>query len=66
MPDLTGKVIIITGAKSGDYYGPDGFMEQGGYPVLVKTSKASHNVADAQRLWQVSEELTGVNFGPLD
>jgi len=49
-------------AKGGDYYGPGGFMEQRGYPVLVESSKASHNVADAQELWQVSEELTSVHY----
>ena len=54
------------GVTGFDYYGPNGFLEQGGYPVLVQSSKASHNVADAKKLWQVSEELTGVTFGPLD
>ena len=60
------RAAVDPQAKGGDYYGPDGFMEQGGYPVLVHSSKASHNLADAQRLWQVSEELTGIDFGPLD
>ena len=60
------RAAVDPEAKGGDYYGPGGFMEQGGYPVLVQSNKASHNVADAQKLWQVSEELTGVNFGPLD
>lgn len=55
------RAAIDPQAKGGDYYGPDGLMEQGGYPVLVQSSKASHNVADAQKLWQVSEKLTGVN-----
>ena len=40
-------------------------MEMGGYPVLVQSSEASHNQADARRLWEVSEELTGVTFGQL-
>jgi NAD(P)-dependent dehydrogenase (short-subunit alcohol dehydrogenase family) len=60
------RAAVDPNAKGGNYYGPSGFMEQGGYPVLVQSRKASHNVADAQRLWQVSEELTGVDFGPLD
>jgi NAD(P)-dependent dehydrogenase (short-subunit alcohol dehydrogenase family) len=53
-------------AKGGDYYGPNGLFEQGGYPIVVQSSKASHNLDDAQKLWQVSEELTGVTFDPLD
>jgi NAD(P)-dependent dehydrogenase (short-subunit alcohol dehydrogenase family) len=53
-------------ANGGDYYGPNGLFEQGGYPIVVQSNKASHNLEDAQKLWQVSEELTGVIFGPLD
>ena len=60
------RAAVDPQAKGGDYYGPDGLFEQGGYPVIVQSSKASHNVVDAQKLWQVSEELTGVTFGPLD
>ena len=60
------RAAVDPQAKGGDYYGPGGFMEQGGYPVLVQSSKASHDLADAQKLWQISEELTGVTFDPLD
>jgi NAD(P)-dependent dehydrogenase (short-subunit alcohol dehydrogenase family) len=49
-------------AKGGDYYGPDGFYESRGYPVLVESSAASHSQVDAQRLWEVSQELTAVRF----
>jgi len=60
------RAAVDPQAKGGEYYGPDGFMQQGGYPIVVQSSKASHNLGDAQKLWQVSEELTGVTFGPLD
>ena len=46
----------------GQYFGPDGFGEQRGYPIVVASSQASHDVAAQQRLWTVSEELTGVTF----
>ena len=49
-------------AKGGQYYGPDGFRELRGYPVLVSSTKQSQDVAIQQRLWKVSEELTGVTF----
>jgi hypothetical protein len=49
-------------SKGGEYYGPDGFYESRGYPVLVESSEASHNQADAQRLWDISQELTGVHY----
>ncbi len=47
----------------GQYYGPSGFREMIGHPVLVESSAESHNVAVQQRLWTVSEELTGVSYG---
>lgn len=50
------------GVLGGQYYGPDGFGEQRGYPKVVAPSEASHDVAAQRRLWAVSEELTGVTF----
>lgn len=47
----------------GQYYGPSGFRELVGHPVLVESNAQSHDVAVQQRLWTVSEELTGVKFG---
>lgn len=46
----------------GQYYGPDGFKELFGHPVLVTSSKQSHDEAIQDRLWSVSEELTGVTY----
>jgi NAD(P)-dependent dehydrogenase (short-subunit alcohol dehydrogenase family) len=47
-------------AQGGEYYGPDGLMELRGYPTRVATSDAALDVEVAERLWRVSEELTGV------
>lgn len=49
-------------AKSGDYYGPGGFMQVRGFPELVQSSKMSHNLTNAKRLWDLSEQLTGVQY----
>jgi NAD(P)-dependent dehydrogenase (short-subunit alcohol dehydrogenase family) len=49
-------------ARGGQYYGPDGFWETRGHPVLVESSDRSHDVRLQRRLWTVSEELTGVEF----
>ena len=49
--------------RGGQYYGPDGFGEQRGHPKVVQSNSKSHDVAVQQRLWTVSEELTGVKFG---
>jgi len=46
----------------GQYYGPDGFAEMRGYPKVVQSSKKSHDAERQQRLWTVSEELTGVTY----
>lgn len=47
---------------SGQYFGPDGIGEARGHPRLVTSSPQSHDVAVQQRLWAVSEDLTGVRF----
>jgi hypothetical protein len=44
----------------GQYFGPDGFGEQRGYPKVVASSVASHDTDAQRRLWTVSEELTSV------
>ncbi|WP_111765826.1 SDR family NAD(P)-dependent oxidoreductase [Nakamurella deserti] len=46
----------------GQYYGPDGRGENRGHPEVVTSSPASYDLAVQQRLWSVSEELTGVRF----
>lgn len=46
----------------GQYYGPGGWAEIRGYPKLVTSSADSYDIAVQQRLWAVSEELTGVTF----
>jgi NAD(P)-dependent dehydrogenase (short-subunit alcohol dehydrogenase family) len=50
------------GVIGGQYFGPDGFGEQRGYPVVVASTRVSHDVDAQRRLWTVSEELTGVTF----
>ncbi len=46
----------------GQYYGPGGRNEVMGHPRLVTSSAQSYEVAVQQRLWAVSEDLTGVRF----
>jgi NAD(P)-dependent dehydrogenase (short-subunit alcohol dehydrogenase family) len=49
-------------ATGGAYYGPDGFMQFTGYPVLVRSSTRSQNADVQRRLWAESEKLTQVSF----
>ncbi len=44
------------------YVGPDGFQEGRGHPTLVGRSDAASDAEVARRLWERSEELTGVSF----
>jgi NAD(P)-dependent dehydrogenase (short-subunit alcohol dehydrogenase family) len=46
----------------GQYYGPSGFAQSQGAPVVVGSSKKSHDAELQRKLWAVSEELTGVTF----
>ena len=46
----------------GQYYGPDGRGELRGNPRVVVSSPQSYEETLQQRLWTVSEELTGVQF----
>jgi NAD(P)-dependent dehydrogenase (short-subunit alcohol dehydrogenase family) len=48
--------------RGGDYIGPGGRSGVCGPPARVRSSKGSHDPELARRLWQVSEEMTGVRF----
>ncbi len=50
------------GVEGGQYYGPDGLGEQRGHPKLVSSSSQSRDEDLQDRLWTVSEELTGVTY----
>jgi len=53
------------GAEGGTYIGPDGIAEQRGHPKRAGSSGAARNEETARRLWEVSEELTGVTYHTL-
>ncbi len=48
------------GLEGGTYVGPDGPGGQRGYPKIARPNGAARNERTARRLWEVSEELTGV------
>jgi NAD(P)-dependent dehydrogenase (short-subunit alcohol dehydrogenase family) len=57
LPTLFAATQAIPG---GSYVGPDGFGEQRGHPHLVGCSAEARDEAVAARLWELSEQLTGV------
>jgi NAD(P)-dependent dehydrogenase (short-subunit alcohol dehydrogenase family) len=52
VPDLPG----------GTFVGPDGFMEQRGHPHIVTAAGKAYDDDAWRRLWEVSEQLTGVHY----
>ena len=50
------------GAEGGTYIGPDGIAEQRGHPKVAAISSTAQDEDLARRLWEESEELTGVRF----
>ncbi|MYL49974.1 SDR family NAD(P)-dependent oxidoreductase [Halobacillus litoralis] len=50
------------GVQGGEYFGPGGRWEMKGAPVAVAPITKSYDVMDADQLWKVSQELTGVNY----
>jgi NAD(P)-dependent dehydrogenase (short-subunit alcohol dehydrogenase family) len=51
--------------QGGDYIGPGGPAEMRGAPRKVGCTARARNAADAARLWELSESLTGVRFDAL-
>lgn len=52
MPDIPG----------GSFIGPDGFMEGRGHPKIVTGAGKAYDEDTGRRLWEASEELTGVHY----
>ncbi len=59
LPTLYAATADVPGDS---FAGPGGFMEQRGAPKLVGRTDAANDAEVARRLWDVSEELTGVRF----
>ena len=49
-------------AEGGTLIGPSGAGERKGHPAVVGLSESAQDPDLARRLWEVSEELTGVGF----
>jgi NAD(P)-dependent dehydrogenase (short-subunit alcohol dehydrogenase family) len=48
--------------QGGEFYGPDGFNQLRGNPTQVRPAERATDPELGRRLWQVSEELTGVRY----
>jgi len=48
--------------KGGEYIGPSGIGELSGVPKIVDSNARSKDLAVAKKLWDVSKDLTGIDF----
>lgn len=51
---------ISPDVKPGGYYGPEGDTK--GYPMETRAGDVAYDAESAKRLWDLSEELTGVQY----
>jgi NAD(P)-dependent dehydrogenase (short-subunit alcohol dehydrogenase family) len=67
LPEL--RAATDPSARGGQYYGPrrSGLRRKflTGYPAVVESNARSHDEADQARLWQLSQQLTGVGYPAL-
>lgn len=59
LPTLYAAVADIPG---GSYIGPDGFQHMRGHPAVDTPASQALDRATARRLWDLSEQLTGVSW----
>ncbi|NOZ61345.1 MAG: SDR family NAD(P)-dependent oxidoreductase [Calditrichaeota bacterium] len=53
---------IANDVNSGDFFGPSGLLEWRGYPQKVQSNELSRDASVAEKLWEVSENLTKIKF----
>jgi NAD(P)-dependent dehydrogenase (short-subunit alcohol dehydrogenase family) len=58
-PTLMAATADLPGAT---YVGPDGPAEWGGHPRVTSSNRLSHDETAQRRLWQLSEEVTGITY----
>lgn len=58
----TVMAALAPDAQGGEYFGPQGFLEMKGKPGRATQSDYAQNQAAAEKLWQVSEQLTECRF----
>lgn len=60
LPTLEGALAPT--AESGQYYGPQGFLEMSGPPGIATKAKQTLDTEAAKKLWKLSEQLTGAIY----
>jgi NAD(P)-dependent dehydrogenase (short-subunit alcohol dehydrogenase family) len=58
-PTLMAATADLPGST---YCGPGGFLERGGLPRVVGSSRRSHDEQAQRRLWEISEDTTAIRY----
>jgi NAD(P)-dependent dehydrogenase (short-subunit alcohol dehydrogenase family) len=61
----TGPILhaaCAEGVQSGDFYGPDGFLEIRGLPGKARLNPEAKDATTGRRLWSLSESLCGIRY----
>jgi hypothetical protein len=53
-------------AEGGTFYGPSGLGEVKGKAAEASIPPSARSEADYRRLWELSEQFTGVRYPPAD
>ncbi len=56
------RAVVDAEAKGGEYFGPAGFAEFARGARPVRSNAVSHDAVVAKRLWEVSVDMTGVDY----
>jgi hypothetical protein len=64
LPTLRAETARDT--SSGSYYGPEKLFNHKGDPVRIHVPKPAQNAEAARKLWEISEQLTGVGWSPVN
>jgi len=56
------RAATATDVEANDYFGPSRFFEISGPPTKVGRTERARSAADAARLWEISEQRSGVKF----
>ena len=56
------RAAVDPNLRGGEYLGPGGFLGVRGYPKAARSSRRARDRSQQQRLWQLSEQVTGVTY----
>lgn len=53
---------VAPNIRGGDYTGPKDMFGLWGYPKIARSNGRSHDIQSAKKLWEISEQMTGIHY----